>query len=316
MDALVADPVGAFSFVTRFRALNTDVEVSVIDPSHSDRLVLVERVFGDIERRFSRFLTSSELSQLNVSGGSPVPVSRDLIDLLERSLHLHCLTDGVFDPAIIGDLESAGYDQSFEHVAAATDHAAARAPNHRSIAAMRVDVRSSTVTLPAGLRLDLGGIGKGYAVECAADVLRPASDFLINAGGDIYASGCGVDGERWLASVVHPVTGREASTVRLRDQGLATSTTAIRRWTRGGREMHHIIDPRTGEPARSDVMSASVIAPSVVEADVFAKAALILGSRDGLRFVERQECAALLVRTDGCIVTSERWPKNYEEAEV
>jgi thiamine biosynthesis lipoprotein len=315
MRAVTVDRLVAFSLVRRFRALNTDVEVSIVGPAFAQLLVAAERVFADVERRFSRFRTDSELSRLNESCGVPTRISNELAILLRRALDLHEVTEGAFDPGVLPDLEVAGYDRSFELVPHDVDrkpHSAQRP----SISSLRFDREGAVATLPRGLRIDLGGIGKGYAVDVAAEVLGPARDFMVNAGGDIRAGGNGIDGDGWLASVVHPCTGDDVSTVRLRNEALATSTTARRRWIRDGHEMHHIIDPRTRAPARSDVVSASVIALSAIEADVFAKTVVILGRREGLRFTEAQHCPALVVLADGGVRTGHGWPRHSLHSEV
>jgi thiamine biosynthesis lipoprotein len=218
----------------------------------------------------------------------------------------------VFDPGVLPALEAAGYDRSFEGVAAESDEAqAGRAPS-RSIGEMTLDREGRSVATPAGLRLDLGGIGKGYAVDRAAQILAPAGDFLIDAGGDVFASGDGPDGDGWLVAVAGPARDSDdVALLRLRDEALATSTTAVRRWRRGGRWLNHLIDPRTGEAADGGVVSASVIAGTAVEAETLAKAALLMGREDGPRFLERQARAGLLALDDGTLLTTMRWNQRH-----
>jgi thiamine biosynthesis lipoprotein len=174
---------------------------------------------------------------------------------------------------------------------------------------MALDGGRRTVKAPAGLRLDLGGIGKGYAVDGAARALAPTADFLVDAGGDIFASGDGPAGDGWPVAVADPLReDADLGVVRLRDQALATSTVARRRWQRDGRWLHHLIDPRTGEPALSDAISVSVIAPSAVEADIFAKVALLLGSENGTHFLRAQGAQGLFIATDGSWRATAEWP--------
>jgi thiamine biosynthesis lipoprotein len=269
-----------------------------------------EQVFRDVEERFSRFHPSSELSRLNAMSGRSVTVSTEMFDLLHRCRRFHLLSGGLFDPAILPALESAGYDRSFELVAADT-RTGARNPTPRSgsIAGLALDRSCLTVQAPPAVRLDLGGIGKGYAVDRAARALAPAADFLVDAGGDIFASGHGPDGDGWVVAVAKPLNEDEnLDVVRLRDEALATSTVARRRWQRDARWLHHLIDPRTGEPAQSDSLSVSVTAPSAVEADVFAKVALLLGSEEGKRFIDAQGAHALFVGSDGSCQATTGWP--------
>src|SRR5262249_24785664 len=160
------------------------------------------------------------------------------------------ITAGVFEPALLPQLESAGYDRSFERVVGDAPNAVTFPAERHSIREVEIDVRAGTVAKPDGLRLDLGGIGKGYAVDQAAAVLARARDFLADAGGDIYAAGRAPGGGPWRIGVADPANpDRDIAVVDLVDGAIATSTTAKRRWTRGGRLLHHIIDPCTGEPA-------------------------------------------------------------------
>jgi thiamine biosynthesis lipoprotein len=293
-----------------FRAMNTDVTLFTRDWPGPEPLVAAEWVFHQIEARFSRFRPDSELSLLNASAGAEVSVSPELFRLLELSRRFHDLSGGVFDPAVLPELEAAGYDRSFEQVPPSS----LAAPPSRlraagSIVDVRLDGERCSVRAPAGVRIDLGGIGKGWAVDEAARALASAGNYLVDAGGDIFASGDGPDGPGWVVGVADPWReGEDLTLVQLSDQALATSTVARRRWQRGGRWLHHLIDPRTGEPVENDVISVSVIAPRAVEADVFAKVALLLGHEDGERFLSDRGAGGLFVRSDGRWETTRDWP--------
>ena len=291
-------------------AMNTRILLFSRAWDSADLLCEAEQVFHDVQERFSRFHPSSELSRLNEMSGRSVTVSPEMFDLLHRCRRFHLLSGGLFDPAILPDLESAGYDRSFELMAADAGAGATNPPPRSgSIADVALDRGQMTVQAPPAVRLDLGGIGKGYAVDRAALELAPAVDFLIDAGGDIFASGHGPDGDGWVVAVANPLNEDEdLDVVRLHGQALATSTVARRRWQRDGRWLHHLIDPRTGEPALSDALSVSVMAPSAVEADVFAKVALLLGSEKGKRFIDAQGAHALFVGTDGSCQATSEWP--------
>jgi thiamine biosynthesis lipoprotein len=158
------------------------------------------------------------------------------------------------------------------------------------------------------MRLDLGGIGKGWAVDRAAQTLAPVGDALINAGGDIYAMGSDGHHEGWTTGVEHPFGSELISTVELRGRALATSTTALRRWTRNGESRHHLIDSGSGRCARSGVASVSVIAATTVEADVYAKSALIMGEAAGCEFLARVRSPGIFVRDDGPAHVTNDWP--------
>jgi len=293
-----------------FSAMNTGILLFSRAWDSAELLCEADQVFHDAEERFSRFRPSSELSRLNDMSGRSVTVSPEMFDLLDLCVRFHRFSGGLFDPAILPDLESAGYDRSFELVAADTGAGPPNpTPRSGSIADLALNRDRLTVQAPPAVRLDLGGIGKGYAVDRAARVLTPLVDFLVDAGGDIFASGHGPDGDGWVVAVANPLNEDEnLDVVRLRGQALATSTVARRRWQRDGRWLHHLIDPRTGEPALSDSLSVSVIAPSAVEADVFAKVALLLGSEKGKRFIDAKGAHALFVGPDGSCQATTEWP--------
>jgi thiamine biosynthesis lipoprotein len=290
----------------RFRAMNTGVQFLTTSWNYPS-LRAGEQIFHDIETRFSRFRPDSELSRLNARAGSEVAVSPEMLHLLDASIRFHRATGGVFDPAILPVLEAAGYDRSFEQLV--PDGAGdARARARSSIADLRIDRARSTAQAPAGVRIDVGGIGKGYAVDRAAVALRPLRDFLVDAGGDIAVSGRGPEGAGWYIGVSDPRGGTDLDLVELHGEAIATSTTANRRWQRGGRWHNHLIDPRNGTSAGNGVLSVSVIAPTAMEADVYAKTALLLGIEQGGRFLASRRLHGLFVLDDGTVIRTADWP--------
>lgn len=256
-------------------------------------------MFRDVASRFSRFRDDSELSRLNASDG--MRVSADMALLLSVALGLHRETDGLFDPSILPDLESLGYAGSFGSESfgmPAARHTDVRYP----FGSLSVDAESGTVRKPEGLRIDLGGIAKGYAVDRVARMLRDRgyADFLVDAGGDIYCSGR--DTERgygyWTIDVALPAGG-SAAILTLSDSGVATSGIDRRKWTADGEARHHLVDPRTGKSAATDIVSATVVSDSVVRAEVFAKTLCILGREQALSFAEERHIPVFLVSVDG-----------------
>jgi thiamine biosynthesis lipoprotein len=293
----------------QFRAMNTDVRLYLLDPENVEYFAPAEQVFHSMEARLSRFRPDSEICRWNSRSEDAAPVSDLMLDVAERSLDMHRMTGGVFDPAVLPDLERAGYDRSFEQVARVGDVPPGESARRVfSISQVRVDRQRRILSAPVGLRIDLGGIGKGYTVDAVAAVIDPARDFVVNAGGDIFASGNGPDGDGWLVAVTKPQNfDVNVSLLRLHDEALATSTTAVRRWQRGGRLLHHLIDPRTRQPAESGVLSVTVVAPTAVQADVFAKTALLLGPADGPRFLEREGTPGFFIMESGCPIWTSGW---------
>jgi thiamine biosynthesis lipoprotein len=293
----------------RFRAMNTSVEMTAVDWRQSALLSAAEDAFHDIEARFSRFRPDSELCRFNARTHDVVAASAEMIDLVEDAQWFNDSTGGIFEPAVLPQLEAAGYDRSFECVARDGNDVVETATRSHSIADVRIVGDRSGLSAPSGLRIDFGGIGKGHAVDTAAAILTPSQNFMINAGGDIYAAGGGPNGDGWYVAVIDPAGGEDdLDIIVLIDRAIATSTVAIRRWRRSGTWYSHIIDPRTGVPVESGVISASVIAGTATEADVFAKTALLLGTDEGARFLEEQRAPGLFVLSDGEVRCTAGWP--------
>ncbi len=289
--------------------MNTDVLVLASAGAPVELLDAAEAVFHKIEARFSRFRPESELSRFNDRSGERVSASQHLLRLIELSQFFHRRTGGLFEPAILPQLERAGYDRSFELVARDDGPSTTcGAVTRWSIDDVKVDRERGTCDAPRDLRIDFGGIGKGFAVDMAARRLGPARDFLVDAGGDVYASGDGPHGPGWRVGVWDPFGGADIDVVALRGRAIATSTTLKRRWRRGGEWRHHIIDPRTGAPARSPIVSASVIARTATEADVYAKCGLMLDADAAREFIESQHAEGLFVLDDGSILRTAGWP--------
>ena len=286
-----------------FRALGTQVEFLYPPQDGAQkRVARAERWLHAFEQRLSRFQTLSELSRLNRSSGRPFRASPLLFSQVALAIDLARRSGGLFDPTILGQLEGAGYDRSFELISDAMRAAAGeRQADWRAVG---LDRATRTVLLPEGLGIDLGGVAKGWAVDRLAAILGcPA---LTNAGGDIYAAGAPPGGPAWLVSIEDPLSPeRDVLVLGVKDRGVATSSTVRRRWKIGERWAHHLIDPRTGRPSESDVIAATVIASKAYLADYHAKVALLLGRREGLDYLNRErEIEGLLVERDGGILKS------------
>ncbi len=287
-------------------------------------LAEVEATFAECERVLSRFRPDSELSRLNGGAGRPFRASPLLFQVVADALGAARDTDGLFDPTILGDLVAAGYDRSFEllrgdQANAASPFPGVGCPGHpgapvppaeRGITRGRswregvLDRATRTILLPEGVGLDLGGIGKGWTVDRAVERLRPFGSFALDAGGDLYAGGSQPDGSPWTVGIENPFDpGSDLAVLAVADEAVATSSIGRRRWWKDGQERHHLIDPRTGQPARSGVVSATVVAPSVARAELLAKTALLLGPEEGARYLGGQpDAEGVLVLADGRVV--------------
>jgi FAD:protein FMN transferase len=259
-----------------FRAMGTDIEL-LADGEPGDRFAAVEAEFDRLETLLSRFRPDSELSRLNVAG--ELDAGPDLLAVTRLALAARERTGGRFDPTVHDALVAAGYDRSFELV---PEVAEARVRPGRCGGA--VEISATTIRLGAGVRLDFGGIAKGYAVDRAASILAAAGPCLVNAGGDLA-----------VRAGVWPV-GIEGTdlVLELASGALATSGRDRRRWRRGGEELHHLIDPATGRPAEGDLVRVTVVAPSAVEAEVLAKVAFLGGDVDAPHVLFRADGTTVL----------------------
>ncbi len=215
----------------------------------------------------TRFEPHSELSRLNASRGRWFTVSPELEALLRESMRAFEISDGLVNVAVLPALLAAGYARDF-----AAGPTARTLPPRIAPLPEVLHLRTGEARLASGAAIDLGGIAKGWLADrLAADL---GNNVLVNLGGDLFARGGGESGEGW------PV-GFGGKTLLLRDMGAATSGTTKRAWAGG----HHLIDPRTGLPARSDLSEVSVLASTATDAEIFAKVALLLGSREAAKWL-------------------------------
>lgn len=288
----------------QFRAMNTDVALWLWHPNPEGVYLLTqaENQMHQAEAELSRFRPSSALSRLNRQAGcGPQVVSDQLFALLSRSLHWARESQGIFDPTLLHALTRAGYDRSFEQIRGrelcGNPAIQTVTPGH-DWQEIRLDPTAGTVELPRGLGLDLGGIGKGWIVDQAAELLGQWGPALVDAGGDMRA----VDhpGQPWPIGVQDPDNPQQNHLVlALADGAMATSSSRGRSWRQNGRPQHHLIDPRTAAPAISDLHTVTVLAPTAVQAEVAAKVSLLLGREAGRQYLEQRGLSAILFDQDG-----------------
>jgi FAD:protein FMN transferase len=267
------------------------------------------QLFEDWESALSRFRADSEINRLPPSAGENLRASPTLCAVLAESIRAAEYTDGLVTPLVREALQAAGYEGPFEggnFSPAMEPRVRIRIPDWRKL---RSDPSLGKIGVPEGARLDLGGIAKGWAADRMAARLGRHGPALIDAGGDISVSGPRADESPWPIGVGNPFAENNLLlTLALSAGGVATSGRDYRKWIQSGRMRHHIIDPRTRESAETDVIAATVIAPSASLAEAGAKAALILGSRDGIAWIEEHpELAGMLVLDDRRIVYSRRF---------
>ena len=274
----------------RFPAMGTRIEL-VLDATPSAlafrALAAAEADLRRLERLLSRFDPDSELSRLNERG--TMTVGPELLELVELALAARERTGGSFDPTVHDALVAAGYDRTFARLPERS-FAPPLGPA-RCAGAVRVHQESSTIQLEPGIRIDLGGIAKGYAADRAGAILAEVGPCLVDAGGDIA-----LRGRAWPVGVE---TTAGTLTLEVAEGGLATSGRDRRRWTRGGEEQHHLIDPATGRPADGDVLRVTVAAASAAEAEVQVKSLFLAGTSTALERADEHGLPTVLVTCDG-----------------
>jgi len=271
----------------RFRSMNTDILLAAQGtPARvAEGFQEAHQFIQASEGRFSRFSEQSELSDLNRSAGTPFQASPDLFLVIALAQRFFHQTRGLFDPSILPDLRRVGYDRSMDLLrqqGAAPLFESLLAGEHPSFSEMELDERRGMILLPTGMALDLGGIAKGWIAEQAALILSEfSSACAVNAGGDMFLVGL-PDGEKqWQVALEDPLQPEINLTMLKVDPGaVATSAVTKRVWKQGEKQRHHLIDPRTGEPAVTDWLSVTVMAAHAYEAEVFAKALLIGGLQE------------------------------------
>lgn len=301
---------------TEWRALGTRVRLVVTDPALLDSCnLLLARHLAEVDAACSRFRADSELVALDAAGGRPVRVSPLLAEALAVALRAAEATDGAVDPTVGSVMEAIGYDRDFTLVQEDDRPVSLRVRRVPGWRLIGLDRAAGTVTVPEGVRLDLGATAKAWAADRAADMLARTAGcgVLVSLGGDTAVAGATPAGG-WQIRV-QDVTGPvdeipgpgSYDTVGLHDGGLATSGTSARRWQRGGHDLHHIVDPRTGLPVRSPWRTVSVAAASCADANAATTAALVKGVR-AERWLTRLGLAARLVAQNGTVVTTPGWP--------
>jgi thiamine biosynthesis lipoprotein len=290
--------------------MGTDVEVLAVGADATAMAELGELAATALEARearWSRFRPTSELCRVNDAGGAPVVVSADTFALITRAVDAWRATGGRYDPTVLAALEAAGYDRDFDAVARAGAAVTEPAPGVPGCEGVELDGLVSAVRLPSGVALDLGGIGKGFAADTVSTELlgagiRGVRGVLVNLGGDLRARGDAPLPHGWVVAVDDPLATGRTGLLAFGEGAVATSTRTRRAWSRGDVELHHLIDPRTGAPARSGLASVTVVAGEAWRAEVLAKAAFVAGPDEGARLVTDAGATGLLVTDDAEVV--------------
>lgn len=257
-----------------------------------------------IEAAYSRFLEDNALAQLNASVGEWLAVEEEFYRLLEFGAHLCERTSGAFDLSVKGILESWGYDKNYSFVEGEEGCTGG------------LELRGSLedgFEVKLAVPVELGGLGKGYAIDRMVNILhgecgegRAVRGFCINAGGDLFVQGSDENGEPWRVLFEHPTdTSLAIGEVRLYGPlALAASSPSRRSWKNGEKTRHHLVDPRSGEPAQN-MLAVYTQAPAALLADAYSTALFVLGFEEARALVPQLPLEAMLVGPKGQVWKSE-----------
>lgn len=283
----------------------SDVQVIVVDGPPSLGALAAVRI-ERLEQRWSRFLPDSDISRLNAAGGRPVVVHADTLTLVATMIEAWRLTAGRFDPTVLPALVRSGYAASIED-----PHRVTILPGGQlrtvGLADVVIDAEALTVALPGGITLDPGGIGKGLAADIVVAGLLDAgaAGALVSVGGDMAMAGRPPHPDGWPVTFEHAERDlADLGTGAVSGGGVATSSTRSRRWVHDGVERHHLVDPRTGTQATTDLASVTVVAPTAWLAEAHATAALLVGSDLALDHLRAHDLTGITIGLDGRIRTT------------
>jgi thiamine biosynthesis lipoprotein ApbE len=306
--------------VADLAALGVAVRLVVTDAAaldHSREILVAELAALDLA--CSRFRPDSELVALNQAAGRAVVVGTLLAAAIGVGLEAARSTGGIVDPTLGASLVRLGYDRDFGALEADGEPVPVSVWRGSAWDQVQLDLATQTVRLPAGVQLDLGATAKAWCADQAAARIQTevGGGVLVSLGGDIAVAGQPPE-QGWAVRVQDrpgPPDVRAdgpTTTVSIRRGGLATSSTAARRWRRGGQVLHHLVDPRTGMPAASVWRTVTATAPTALAANI-ATTAAIVRSTAALAHLERSGLAARLVNHDGAVTRVNGWPPEVDD---
>ena len=267
--------------------MNTDIRIAVVAADEDKTTEVqdqIELAFGEFDRivgKYTRFADTSELSKLNARSGEWVQVSEEFMKLIKYMLELAAVTNGAFDPTVIDLLEAYGYSSSYDFETKLGDpeleHKIRKIITDRpSWRAIEINDQDHKVKLAGQQRIELGAIGKGYAMDCAFKHLGQFDNFLISAGGDIVCRGHNENDEPWQIGLKHIHEEQEGyiGKVDLRSGSLCSSGS----WARRVENFHHLIDSVTGKP-HEKVLTVFTRAPRAMQADAWSTVLFLMGKK-------------------------------------
>ncbi len=287
-------------------ALGCDTTLTLVTDLNKEDVIRIFNILWlevfRFEKRFSRFLPESELSKFNRNAGNETKISSEFENLLRVSNEMSEKTNGYHNPFVLPALHRFGYEKSF-----VSDYASDSFESHSAdliVGYKNLEITAGYAKIPKNTSIDLGGCGKGYLADKLGKIISgyDIDGFWFSIGGDIIARGQDKLDKPWQLTVQNAsIPNKSLSGVsQFGENGfcVATSGTIVRRGKVGNSSWHHIINPRTFKPAEADILLATVVAPTTVEADVLATTAVILGSEKYLNFIKNTSAISVVLQLD------------------
>jgi FAD:protein FMN transferase len=307
--------------------MGTTYQVIYVPDRVSVRQDEVEALLADINQSMSTYIESSVISKINLSNDPAVwhPIDSHFDIVFRRAREIYDDTDGAFNPAVGPLVDAWGFGPDGTGTLP-DDEAIRKLLNVVSMDAFTLQDSPPAVRKQfAGARLDFGGIAKGYGVDAIASLVekRGVKNYVISIAGEVRARGLRPEGDGWHVGIEKPAADalaarRIQTIVELKDSAVSTSGTYRNYRDDDGKTLSHIIDPKTGYPARNSLVSVSVLAPDATTADAYATAFIVMGLEEALRLVEaRSNLAAYFIAKgrDGNFIEkrSTRFPTAVEK---
>jgi len=284
----------------KFGVLGTEIEIQVVIDENErggawNNLLEAKDIYQSKEKVLSRFDSKSELSKLNANLGKFFKVSDDILYLSKKALEYYNISDGIFDPRILDALEKIGYDRDFKNIQSGGSDGNISDLNGDLADDLIVDGRN----IKFEKKMDFAGIAKGYITDEVAKFLKEKGwkNFLVDSGGDMYASGTNINGRKWALNV----EGIDENNllIRISDQGIATSGITRRKWKTGEKRVHHLINPKKPNDFYFDLKTVTAICENAEMADFWAKVLFLGGIKKGLLLAEEKGIEAIFLDYNG-----------------
>lgn len=303
----------------KFRVMGTDVVVDlIVDRENQDvgkySVQKIRSFFENMQKKFSRFDLSSELSYVNMHVGAFVHISPEFLTVLQEAIVYHHRTRGTFDPRIHDALICAGYDRDFHahDLNVSTRYQLPCKSQTDQMNPLRDDVMidhlHSMVMITK--RIDLTGIVKGWTVDHAKDLIDHVivKGCVIDAGGDMWVAGRDENEKQWLIGIED--ISDEKFLMKIDGEGVATSGVTRRQWVSGGEKRHHLINPRNHAEFLFDISTVTVVSQTVTDADIWAKVLFLKGVKKGLAYANAHAIKAIFVDHDHNLYISQYAQEN------